>query len=152
MSNLRWTASTTEVLCGAGVAKTVLMISAPSSNQRLIALGWGIYFDSTSVQAQPAQVDLFYPPVDSAGVFTALVLNKCDPSQPETIQSSGGFNASTEPMSGPILKSVQVHPQAGYEYGWPMGREMEIAGGRRLAIRVTAPDTINAKAWLWIDE
>ena len=131
---------------------SVLMVSAPTSHHRIAGLGWGVYFDSTSVQAQPIQVDLFYPPVDSAGVFTALTLQKEQINMLETVQSSAGFNASTQPLSGPIIKSIEVHPQAGYEFNWPMGREMQIAGGRKVAIRVTAPDTINAKAWFWGEE
>ena len=115
-------------------------------------LGYGVYFDSTSTQAQPIQVDLLYPQTDSAGVYTALTLNKEDQGQPETIQSSAGFNASSEPTAVTIIKGFEVHPQAGYEYGFPMGREMQISGGRRIALRVTSPDTINARGYMQFDE
>lgn len=150
MSGLRWTITTTEIACPANAAKTVLQIIAPSSHHRIQGLGWGIYFDSTSVQAQPAVVRLLRQ--TSVGTMTGVSPVKDDDGLPETIQSSASFNATSEPTAGNILQRKEVHPQTGYEFLWPIGREQPIRGGERLGIEVTAIDTVNAIGWFWADE
>lgn len=150
MSGLRWTATTTEVLCPAGAPKTVLQIMTPSSHHRIQGLGCGVYFDSTSVQAQPVWVELRRQ--TSIGTMTGLSPVKEDESLQETIQSSAAFNATSEPTSGTLIKRVQVHPQNGYELLWPLGLPQPIRGGERLGIVVTPVDTVNAIGWFWADE
>mgnify|MGYP001586203434 CR=1 FL=1 len=150
MSGLRWTITTTEIACPANSPKTILQIITPSSHHRALGLGWGIYFDSTSVQAQPAQIRLLRQ--TSVGTMTGISLVKDDAGMPETIQSSAAFNATSEPTAGSVLQRKEVHPQAGYEFLWPIGRELPMRGGEQIGIEVTAVDTVNATAWFWADE
>ena len=150
MSGLRWTVTTTEVLCLPNAARTVLQIMTPSSHHRILGLEYGVYFDSTSVQAQAAQVDLRRQ--TTIGTMTGLSLVKEDNSLAETIQSSAAFNATSEPTSGDLIKGIEVHPQTGYEYAWALGRELPIRGGERIGIIVTAVDTLNARAFFRADE
>ena len=150
MSGLRWTVTTTEVLCLPNAARTVLQIITPTSHHRIAGLGWGVYFDSTSVQAEPAQVRLLRQ--TTVGTMTGLAPVKDDNGLPETIQSSASFNATAEPAAGDVMKRIEVHPQTGYEFLWPVGREQPIRGGERVGIEVTAVDTVRAVGWFWSDE
>lgn len=150
MSNLSWTITTSEIACPAGTAKTILQIITPSSHHRMLGLGWAVYFDSTSVQAQPAQVRLLHQ--TSIGTMSGLAAVPDDNSRRETIQSSAAVNATAEPTAGSVIKRVEVHPQTGYEFLWPIGRELPISGGEKVGIEVTAVDTVNAVGWFWADE
>ena len=150
MSGLRWTVTTSEIACPAGAPKTILQIMTPSSHHRIVGLGWGIYFDSTSVQAQPAQVRLLRQ--TSIGTMSGITPVLDDAALPETIQSSAAVNASAEPTAGSLIKRIEVHPQTGYEFLWPIGREQPIRGGERVGLEITAVDTVNAVGWFWADE
>lgn len=152
MSGLRWTVTTSEIVCPAGTPKTILQIITPSSHHRIAGLGWGVYFDSTSVQAQPAQVRLIRQ--TSVGTMTGFSnFVKDDDSLQETIQSSAAVNATAEPTNnGALIKRVEVHPQTGYEFMWPIEKYQPIRGGEKLGIEITAVDTVNAVGWFWADE
>jgi hypothetical protein len=150
LSGIPWTITTSEIICPANSPKTILQIITPSSHHRLKGLGWGCYFDSTSVQAQPAQVRLLRQ--TSVGTMTGLAPVADDTGMPETIQSSAAVNATSEPTAGNLIKRVEVHPQTGYEYLWPIGREQPIRGGEKIGIEVTAVDTVNAVGWFWAEE
>jgi len=150
MSGLRWTVTTSEIICPANSPKTILQIMTPSSHHRIEGLGWGIYFDSTSVQAQPAQVRLLRQ--TTIGTMSGIAPLLDDAGLPETIQSSAAVNATAEPTAGGVLKRIEVHPQTGYEYLWPIGFAQPIRGGERIGIEVTAVDTVNAVAWFWANE
>ncbi len=150
MSGLRWTVTTSEIPCPPGAAKTVLQIITPSSHHRIQGLGWGIYFDSTSVSAQPAQVRLLRQ--TTIGTMTGITPVLDDQGMPETIQSSAAVNASAEPTAAGVIKRIEVHPQTGYEFLWPIGREHPIRGGEKIGIEVTAVDSVNAVGWFWGDE
>jgi len=147
---MRWTVTTSEIICPANSPKTILQIMTPSSHHRIQGLGWGVYFDSTSVQAQPAQVRLLRQ--TSIGTMSGISAVDDDASLRETIQSSTSVNATAEPTAGSVIKRVEVHPQTGYEFLWPLGRELPISGGERVGIEITAVDTVNAVGWFWADE
>lgn len=150
MSLLRWTVTTSEIVCNANSAKTILQIMTPSSHHRMMGLGWGVYFDSTSVQAQPAQVRLLHQ--TTIGTMSGISPVPDDNSLRETIQASAGVNATSEPTAGTVIKRVEVHPQTGYEFLWPIGKELPISGGEKIGIEVTAVDTVNAVGWFWAEE
>lgn len=150
MSGLRWTVTTSEIACPANSPKTILQIITPSSHHRIAGLGWGVYFDSTSVQAQPAQIRLLRQ--TTVGTMTGLAAVKDDQSLAESIQSSCAVNATSEPTAGSVIKRIEVHPQTGYEFLWPIGREQPVRGGEQIGIEVTAVDTVNAVGWFWADE
>jgi hypothetical protein len=84
--------------------------------------------------------------------MTGLAPVADDAGMPETIQSSAAVNATSEPTAGNLIKRVEVHPQTGYEYLWPIGREQPIRGGEKIGIEVTAVDTVNAVGWFWAEE
>lgn len=150
MSGLRWTLTTSKIACPANSAKTLYQICCPSSNHRIQGLGFAVYFDSTSVQAQGAQVRLLYQ--TTVGTMTGLAPVKDDQGLPETIQTSAAVNATSEPTAGSVIKRLVVPVQTGYEFLWPIGKEEPIRGGAQFGLEITAVDTVNAVGWFWGDE
>lgn len=149
MARLQAIAQTTEVTLSGTVARTVLQLLAPS-NHRVTVLRWGVFFDSTSVSAEPVEVTLIRQ--TSAGVMSALTPAKLDDSLAETLQTSAQYAAITEPSNGDVIDVVEVHPQTGYEIIYPLGQEPVIGGGDRLGIICTAPADVNVRAKIAFEE
>lgn len=130
-----------EVALSAGVAKTVLQITAPT-NQRVRILAFGIFFDGSVPNAEPVVVKLVRQ--SNAGTMSALTLVKTGPvAGSETLQTQGFHTATSEPTTTDILDIFEIHPQAGVEKLFPLGREIVIAGGTRLGLVVTSPSALN---------
>lgn len=150
MAGLLWTAKpTAEVSCPAATAKTVLQVTAPA-NQRLRIIGFGVYFDGTSVSAEPVNVKLVRQ--SSAGTMSSVTPTKSDDSLPETIQSTASVDASAEPTTGDVIKFINIHPQSGYEMASGVKDEDWIKGGGRVGIIVTAPASVNVIPWIKCEE
>ena len=150
MAGLLWTAKpTAEVSCPAATAKTVLQVFAPA-NQRLRIVGWGVFFDGTSVSAEPVNIKLVRQ--STSGTMTSVTPTKCDDSLPETIQSTASADASAEPTTGDVIKFINIHPQSGYEVANGVKDEDWVKGGGRVGIVVTAPGTVNVLPWIKCEE
>ena len=150
MADLQFTVKpTAEVSLSAATAKTVLQVKAPA-NQRVRILGWGVYFDGTSVSAEAVSVKLVRQ--STAGTMSAVTPAKCDDSLPETVQSTGSVNASVEPTTGEVLQYRNVHPQSGYEHSYGVGDEDKIKGGGYVGILCDAPATVNVIPWMKCEE
>jgi hypothetical protein len=148
MSDLRCIIQTVEVALSAAASKTVLQLAAPL-NQRVKVTGWGVFFDGTSVTAEPVQVRLLRQ--SSAGTMSGVTPAGINIFT-ETIQSSALFNASVEPVAADVLDVIEVHPQSGYEVKFPLGCEVIIPGGGRLGIECTSPSVVNVRAKLFFEE
>lgn len=131
---------TAEIALSANATKTVVQVAAPT-NQRVKVLGWGIFFDGTSVTAEPVTVELLRQ--TTAGTMTSLTLTKHDPDMAETIQATAAHTATAEPTAGDIVDVIQVHPQGGYDVKYPLGDEKIIDGGGRMGLRVITPTGVN---------
>lgn len=142
-------AQTAEVALGAGVAKTVIQITAPS-NHRAKVLGWGVFFDGTSTTAEPVQVTLSRQ--STAGTMTSLTPVPLDDSLAETLQVTAQHTATAEPTTGATLDAIECHPQQGYEKMYPLGQEPIVGGGDRIGIICTAPATVNVRAKIIFEE
>lgn len=121
----------------ANTAKTVLQILAPT-NQRLRVLEYGIYFDSTSTTPGSAQLRILRQ--STAGTTTTATPVPWENELTETLQASGGTNASAEPTPGSVLETPAIPITSGsvVPLGIP-GQEMFIGGGTRLGFEVTIP-------------
>lgn len=131
---------TAEIALVAATVKTIAQIVAPA-NQIVVVQGVTITFDGTSNTAEPALVEILRQ--TTAGTMTARnPLKKKDRST--ALGTTGQVNATVEPTAGDILASFHIHPQAGIDkpLSLPDG-EIEMAGGTRLGIRVTAPANVN---------
>ena len=142
-------ASTAEVALAAATAKTVMQLVA-ASNHRVRLLRWGVFFDGTSVTAEPVQVRLLRQ--TTAGTMSALTPVKKDDSIAETLQTTAQHTATVEPTAGDVLDVKEIHPQQGYEYIAPLGQEYIIGGADRLGIECTAPAVVNVRAVMEFEE
>lgn len=151
MAAVNVTASTPEVALTGTTAKTVLQAIA-ASNHRVKINGWGVYFDGASSTAEPVVVRLVTQAGAIGGTPTS-VTGRITNGKSETVQTTFAYSAGgSEPSTPVALKSVEVHPQAGYEEARPFGREYEISGGGRIGIECTAPANVNVVAWMDIEE
>jgi len=149
MSGLRFTVAPGEIALTGGAAKTVLQVKAPAE-QRVKLWAFGLYFDGTSATAEPVVAQLVRQTTD--GTLTSVTPSKLDPGCAETIQTAAGKNASSEPTAGDVLKQWEVHPQRSYEWTAPLGREILVPGGERLALVCTAPASVNVIPWMELEE
>lgn len=115
---------------------TLIQIVAPT-NQRLVVNELSVSFDGVSNTAKPIQVDVLRQ--SSAGTMSSLTPVKRNSSDSETIQSTAQHTSTGEPTAGNILMSEQVHPQTGYTWQAPFGKEIIVPGGGRLGIRLVTP-------------
>jgi len=145
----RYTAETTgDVALSAATAKTVLIIIA-GSNALLRLIEFGVSFDGTSSVAEPVTVELCYSTQAGNGTGSSSVTIAQTGGPTRTVQATSNRNYSTEPTTLTVWKRWLVHPQTGFAMQFPLGREPEetvTADG--LALRLTAPATVNAQAYM----
>jgi len=113
---------------------------------------WGVFADAISTQSQPVIVDLIRNL--TAGSFSGAAPT---PAVIGPVGSSAAgvwaFMSSVPPaQDGVALDGAEFHPQAGYEYTFPLGDEPEIPGGGRVAIQVLASNTVGIRAKLTVKE
>lgn len=149
----RFKARTDPVATGTS-AKTILQVVA-AANHAVRIDEISIAFQGQTNTAAPIQVD--YIRQTNAGTLgTSTSTIKKDPSDwGETMQTSildGGTGYSAEPSAGDILRTEFVHPQQGYTWQAPYGREIKISGGGRLGIRVTAGASVNCVVTVYGEE
>lgn len=148
MADIIGVANTAEIALTAATAKTVLQVVA-AANHKIKILEWGVYFDGTSVTAEPVQIRLLRQ--TTAGTMTALTPVKRS-SDSETLQTTAQHTATAEPTAGDVLEVKEVHPQSGYEKIFPMGQEIKVPGGGRIGIECTAPAAVNVRAQIVFEE
>jgi hypothetical protein len=151
MSDVFCLAQTSEVALTGGVERTVLMICAPA-NQRVRLLGWGVFFDGIYVTAQPVEVTLYKVSVD--GTLTPVTVTKTRPAAdvPTPNTTAKGAATGADPTVSEVVDILEVHPQAGYEVKYPLGQEIVLAGGEKLAIKCLAAETVNVRAKMHFEE
>jgi len=150
MAGLRITAeNTAAVALVAATEKTAVQVNAPAQ-QRLLVKRVGIFFDGASTTAVPVLVKLIL--VSTAGTNTALTLSKLVSSDSETIQSTAGENATAEGTNSTLLDQWFIHPQMGLDLTYAFGQEKVVVGGGRVAIKCTAPATVNVRTKIDFDE
>ena len=133
---------TAEIALSAATAKTVIQLIAPA-NVILAVNGAWVSFDGISNTAEPVLVEILRQ--TTAGTVTARnPLKTKDTST--ALGSTGGVNASAEPTAGDVLKTFHLHPQAGVIIPLDFDKEIEIPGGGRLGMRITAPAAVNCLA------
>jgi len=135
----------------ASTPTTFAFVTAPT-NQRVKILGYGFYFDGTVNTNQPVEIKLARP---TTGTLTAGgTAIKEEPGFAETIQSTVGLAASSEPTltASLVYKTITVHPQLGYEYLAPLGQELQLAGGTNWLASINAPNTVDVRGYVMFEE
>jgi len=150
MAGNRFTISTegTVIALVGTTLKTVLQVKA-GANSRLKLKRWGVYFDGASATAVPVLVELVVTSTD--GTSTSVTPRKIT-SATETVQATAGKNFTVEPSVTNVVENILVHPQQGYVEIVPEGFEIQVAGGSRLAMSITAPAAVNCQAEMMLDE
>ncbi len=131
----------------AATAKTVLQMLAPT-NQRLKILEWALFFDSTSTTPGSAQLRILRQ--STAGTTSAATPVPFENELTETLQASGGTNATVEPTAGAVLMTPAVPITSGMMYPLPTGQELYVGGGTRLGFEVTLPTGASASVYGWV--
>jgi hypothetical protein len=142
-------ATTIGVALVAATAKTVLMVKAAASRRTAVS-GVHVSFDGVAGTGVPVLVEVGV--ITNTGTFTSAppVITNVD--ETVTVGSTGGENATVEPTYTRILKEVKVHPQSGYEYHIPFGKEYLVSNQTGIAIRCTAAAGVNCFADLMCEE
>jgi hypothetical protein len=149
MAGLRGFVKAGEIALVGTTAKTALQIVAPA-NHRVLIEEVGIFFDGTSVSAEPVVVEVLRQ--TTAGTMSAATPVKRNSADDETLQTTAQHTATVEPSAGDILDVWEIHPQSGWEKIYPLGREIQVPGGTRLGIRLTAPANVNCLVKLGFQE
>ena len=142
MAGIQAMAQTAEVATGTS-KKTIIQLVA-AANHRVKVGEFSISFDGVSNTDAPILVEVATQ--TTAGTMTSLTPVKLDADGDETLQTTAQHTATAEPTEGNVLIREQVHPQGGYTWQAPFGRELVINGGDRLGIAVTAGTSVNAVA------
>lgn len=141
MARLFYYAQTAKLTTGTVLLTMVQIVAA--TNTRTVMNEWSISYDGTSNTATPILVELVRQ--TSAGTMSALTLRKNNTLDTETLQTTAQRTATAEPTDGgDVPFSELVHPQTGYTWQSPYGREYHVGGGLRLGLRVTAAAAVNA--------
>jgi hypothetical protein len=127
-------------------------ISSPA-NQRVKVKAYGFYFDGNANSATPVEIKLARL-ASSTGLTAGGTPLKTEPGLPETIQSTVGLAAATQPTlsANIVYKTITVHPQLGYEYIAPLGEEEQLAGGTTWVASATAQAGVNIRGYFRAEE
>jgi hypothetical protein len=142
-----------EIALGAGTLTCIARLNAPA-NQIVAIQGFDLSFDGTSTTAEPVIIQLLRVSTDGTGMSARNPLKTKDRAAAlQTTGAVGPVTAGNLPTAGDILKTFHIHPQAGVVYPFPLNdQEIEIPGGGRLAIEVTAPAAVNCLFTMYGEE
>jgi hypothetical protein len=138
----------TAVALAAATEKCLIVLSAPAQ-QRLKLKSLGVYFDGISSIAVPVQIVIAR--ASSAGTTTAATPARMGAGS-ETPQATAGIDASANPTKGDILEILNIHPQSGFKEMYPLGDELLVPGGGRVAVYAKAAAIVNLAATLIYEE
>lgn len=149
MANQPLAVTANNISLSAATEKSVLQIVAPT-HIRLKVTGFTIGFAGTSGTDGPVLVRLIR--TTTAGTSTSTTPVKMRPGTDETIQSTAGRDFSAEGTNGDVVWEDRVHPQSSKSVYFPLGLEIDMAGGTRLALKCNAPQAQTANATIWYEE
>lgn len=150
MAGLAFEAQSPEVATGT-TKKTVLQILAPT-NQRVLVSEWSISFEGLDPVGTPIQVTLERQSTAGSG-GDPLTPVKTNSGDDETIQTTALSDIDTsQPTETATLRREKVHPQGGYTWQAPFGKEIVVKGGERLGITVFAAVTVDCVATFRAEE
>lgn len=153
------TATATPAALSAATAKTVVYTVAASSNQHSIS-EIGVSFDGVTASAVPVLVELISSTTGTAGTpRAALAAGKQLRGWPaQTSQTTAADTYSAEPGTQLVNRKWLVTPNGGlFVVQFPLGREptglvTATTDGKAWGLRLTAPATVNAHAYMEWEE
>ena len=144
------------VALSAATAKTCLMVIAPSTiSGQLVELS--VTFDGVTASNTPVLVEL----VKSSNATNSTPGTNNTSVTPVQSRGDGNTNgaglaplftafaaSTSEPTVLTVLKRWLVPPTSGFVYQAPLGREAAIVPSSGMGVRLTAPQTVNARVGL----
>lgn len=140
-----------DVALSAATAKTVISV-INAANALIRITEFGVSFDGTTAGNEPVLVELCSSTEATAGTTTdGTPVQMYGPTR--TVQADYKYNYTAEPTTLTALKMWLVHPQTGIVVQHPLGREVEqVTTADAVCIRCTAPNTVNARAYMCWEE
>lgn len=117
--------------------KTFATVKAPA-NQRLKIKGFEITGKGISNTDTPVKVEVGLVTADAVAGTTSITMTPNDGDLAETPQGTYKTTYASEPTYGNIMRTWEVHPQAGLFYNFPEHDEIVIKGGSELGVRFTS--------------
>lgn len=147
MAGILVNATTPAVALASATTKTVAMLSAPAQ-QRLLVKRIRFTFDG-SAAADPGTVQVMR--ATTAGTMTdgASRLARVSAGS-ETLQATWTYNATVEPTKTDVLEIL--YADRGYEVFYPLGMELIVQGGTRIAVVATFGSALNASVLIAYEE
>lgn len=142
MAGVGFKATKSAIATGSSLKTLVQIVAAANHAVKISEIS--ISFAGTSNTATPILVQISRQ--TTAGTMTSLTPVKDPDDSGETLQTTAQHTATSEPTTTDVLMEEYVHPQTGYCWQAPFGKEIKIGGGDRLGIRVTAAADVNATA------
>ena len=149
------TAAQVKVATGAAI-KTLLQIATPSTTD-IRVIEWGISFDA-SAAATPVVVELLQTDVAATSGSSLTPTVWGNPNSPPSLCVGGTGATCYSPSAEGTITAVRmfdvqlISPTNQYVKQYPLGREPWIPISKFLRIRVTAPATVNALAYICWEE
>lgn len=140
---------TTEGEVATGTSKKTLLQLVPASNSVIALKGFSVSFNGTTVTNEPVNVDIYVQ--TDAGTSSAATVQEEAGFSGLTFLTAGRKTVTAEPTGTTILRSYFVHPQTGLEVRFSPEDEI-LMHTNRLALVVTAPNSVNAVAHMIFEE
>ena len=140
-----------QVALTAATPKTPVMITAPA-NIAVKVTGYRVSFDGATSTAVPPYIEYGRP--STTGTFTSQTPRKMDPGRAETVQTTGGVNASAEPTWTSVVDEGHFLAAYGglFEEFKTFDNPIVVPGAGRWGIRVTAAAAVNCSATIFFEE
>jgi hypothetical protein len=159
MARNYWSLTMTAVQALTAATLTAIFRLDAPANQIVALQGFDLSFDGAVVTAVPVVITVLRVTTTGTGM-TARLLSKTK-DRAATLQSVGAVGPVTAANlptaaaagAGDSLKTFHIHPQAGVLYPFQLNdQEIEVPGGGRIAIEVTAPAAVNVLGTMYGEE
>jgi hypothetical protein len=154
VSKVAWIADTEgEVALVGGAAKTVLSVVS-AAGKVCTVVNFHVDFDGLSAGSDTALVELMRSTQATAGTSSPVTARRKRGPSFATAGFTAAKNFSVEPTVLTLADGGRaIDPNKGqWEIQNPLGREIEIGNGEALVMRINAPQSVNCRAWLEVEE
>jgi hypothetical protein len=116
-------------------------------------VAFDVTFDGVTSTAVPATIALCtYTASGTGTAITFAAAHRANVSTQYNPVTTAKVNMTTAGTGEVIVQEWFCHPQAGFSYQFPLGREFGMGPSMFKGIKVTAPAAVNAKVNLWFSE
>lgn len=148
----QWVVTTGSTALVAATAKTAIEIATGATvNNKFI--GMDISFNGVSSSAVPVTWEICsYSASGTGTAITFAVAHRFSVETDTNPASTAKVNMTVEGTGTTVRWGGFVHPQTGFFYQWPLGREADMDNSQFMGIRLTAPAIVNYIVNLYFEE